>query len=66
MRPPSAATLVREQAGLTKAQAAGKLRICPAYLSRIESGYAPPYALATRMARLYKCTVSTFLELEGR
>lgn len=55
------AAQAREAARLTVEQAARQVRICPAYLRRIERHGGATYALAMRLARLYGCSANLFL-----
>ncbi len=51
----------REDAGMTVAQAARRVRISKNYLRQIERHGNTPYVLATRLARLYHCSIEFFL-----
>lgn len=56
-----AAECARNMAGLTLKQAAHRARISEPYLRRIERHGNAPYALATRLADLYCCSIHLFL-----
>lgn len=51
------ATLAREKTGLTRAQAARKLRLSERTVAKYERGHGPNLYRARKMAKLYKCSV---------
>lgn len=55
------AILAREAAGLTVEQAAKQARICTAYLKAVERRGGASFVLATRLSRLYQCSMNVFL-----
>lgn len=57
----TSAAQARLAAGLTLAQAAKRARVGERYLRRIELHGRAPYALALRLARLYRCSIHVFL-----
>ena len=60
-KPLTRAEKARIEAGLTKAQAAERARVCVSYLRRIELHGRAPYVLATRLAHIYGCPIDIFL-----
>lgn len=58
MRP---AMLARQRAGFTLAQAAKRARVGERYLRRIELHGNASFALARRLARIYRCPIDLFL-----
>ena len=61
------AAQAREKVKMTQEQAAKQARICVSYLRRIERSGGCSYPLATRLARIYRCSANVFLmKTEGR
>jgi len=55
------AAQARQDAGFPLEEAARRVRVCPAYLRRIELHGDAPYVLAMRLAHLYGCSTNLFL-----
>ena len=51
----------RIRAGLDLSEAASRARVCVSYLRRVEKSGDCSYALAMRLARLYRCSANVFL-----
>lgn len=64
----STASVAREIAGFTVAEAASRARIGAAYLRQVERQGWAPYGLACRLSRIYGCSLLAFLNsrFEGR
>lgn len=59
------ATIAREGQGLTRAQAAHKLRLSERTVALYEHGHGPNLYRARKMARLYKCSVWACFTQQG-
>lgn len=65
MKPKLPAIVAREARGLTRAQAAKRLRLSERTLREYEAGRGPSYYQAKRIARLYGCRVFGDLTRQG-
>ncbi len=64
-KPKLPAIEAREKIGLTRAQAAKKLRLSERTIQLYESGRGPSFYQAKRIARLYKCKIFGDLAEQG-
>ena len=65
MNPPTPSTTARILAGYPVAAAAKRARVTPKYLRDCERAQSFSWALASRLARIYGCSLNLFLPQPG-